>query len=93
MIDIQKILSLPEGKTLEFKKDLSSIKPILKTLVAFANTAGGTLLIGRDDDGAIIGIDDIFEAEEQPGSIPNNGATCIPNQLQKSGFLQAAPLV
>ena len=45
MIDVQKILSLPEGKTLEFKRDLSSMEPILKTLIAFANTAGGTLLI------------------------------------------------
>ena len=47
MSNIQQILSLPEGKTIEFKRDLSSLTPILKTLVAFANTAGGTLLIGR----------------------------------------------
>ena len=32
-----------EGKTLEFKRDLSSPKNLLKTLVAFANTAGGYL--------------------------------------------------
>lgn len=48
---LEKLLSQPEGKTLEFKRDLSSLKPILKTLVAFANTAGGTLLIGRTNDG------------------------------------------
>ncbi|MBA7555523.1 hypothetical protein ES705_48189 [subsurface metagenome] len=36
---IQEILKRPEGKTLEFKRDISSLKPILKTLVAFANTA------------------------------------------------------
>lgn len=53
MIDIQEIITLPEGKTLEFKRDLSSLKPILKTLIAFANTAGGTLIIGRDNDGTI----------------------------------------
>jgi ATP-dependent DNA helicase RecG len=46
MLDIQKIVSLPEGKTVEFKRDLSSLHPILKTLVAFANTAGGILLKG-----------------------------------------------
>jgi hypothetical protein len=33
---------MPEGKTLEFKRDLSSLKNMLKTLVAFANTAGGS---------------------------------------------------
>lgn len=65
MIDIQEIISLPEGKTLEFKQDLSSMKPILKTLIAFANTAGGTLLIGRDNNGKIVGVDNIFDAEEK----------------------------
>lgn len=30
-----------ESKTLEFKRNLSSLSPILKTVVAFANTAGG----------------------------------------------------
>ncbi len=65
MVDIREIASLPEGKTIEFKRDLSSVKPILKTLVAFANTAGGTLLIGKDNDGTIIGVNNIFEAEEK----------------------------
>jgi ATP-dependent DNA helicase RecG len=65
MLDIQEIISSPEGKTLEFKQDLSSVKPILKTLVAFANTAGGTLLIGRNNDGKVIGISDVFDAEEK----------------------------
>ncbi len=65
MIDLRKILFLPEGKTLEFKRDLSSMKSILKTLVAFANTAGGTLIIGREDDGSIVGVDDVFDSEER----------------------------
>lgn len=66
MVDVRDILSLPEGKTLEFKKDLSSMKPILKTLVAFANTAGETLLIGKNEDNVIIiEVDDVFGAEEK----------------------------
>lgn len=65
MIDVMKLLSMDEGKTLEFKRDLSSMEPILKTLIAFANTAGGILIVGRDDDGEIIGIEDVFEAEEK----------------------------
>ena len=36
-------------KTLEFKRDLSSPDMALKTTVAFANTAGSTLLIGVED--------------------------------------------
>lgn len=44
MANIQELAFLPEGKNLEFKRDLSSIKPILKTLIAFANTSGGTII-------------------------------------------------
>jgi predicted HTH transcriptional regulator len=49
-------LSKPEGKTLEFKQDMSSPKGVLKTLVAFANTAGGRLVIGITDDKKVIGL-------------------------------------
>jgi ATP-dependent DNA helicase RecG len=31
------VLRQPEGKTLAFKRDLSSPAPVLRTLVAFAN--------------------------------------------------------
>ncbi len=48
-MDLIEILKHPEGKTLEFKRDLSSPEGALRTLVAFANTAGGTLLIGVED--------------------------------------------
>lgn len=64
-MDIKKVISLPEGKTLEFKRDLTSLGPILKTLVAFSNTAGGILIIGRNDDGAIIGLENILSMEEK----------------------------
>ena len=62
---ITETLTQPESKTLEFKRDLSSLKPILKTLVAFANTAGGLLVIGKEDKGDIVGVDDVEGAEER----------------------------
>lgn len=65
MLSIREIAALPEGKQLECKRDLSSMKPILKTLIAFANTAGGILLIGKDSDGTIVGVSDIFASEEK----------------------------
>jgi len=43
-MNLRELLTAPEGKTLEFKRDISSLPPICKTLVAFANTAGGTLI-------------------------------------------------
>jgi len=50
------LLHTQEGKTLEFKRDLSSPENFIKTLVAFANTAGGIMLIGVEDDHSVIGI-------------------------------------
>ena len=50
------LLLQPEGKTLEFKRDLSSPQNLLKTLVAFANSAGGGLVIGVDDARRVVGV-------------------------------------
>jgi ATP-dependent DNA helicase RecG len=65
MKSIQDILQQPESKTLEFKRDLSSPRPILKTLLAFANTAGGRLIVGIMDDHNIIGVDNPLDEEER----------------------------
>lgn len=43
------LLRQPEGKTLEFKREVAAPTGVLRTLVAFANTAGGTLVIGVED--------------------------------------------
>ena len=67
-MNIDMILTSSEGKTLEFKRDISSLKPIVKTIVAFANTAGGVIVVGRDDNGDIVGVDDPLLAEEQLAS-------------------------
>lgn len=64
-MDLAQLLASPEGKTLEFKRDLSSLAPILRTLVAFANTAGGTLVIGMDDDRTVVGVADPLREEER----------------------------
>lgn len=45
-----------EGTRLEFKRSISAAHRIARTLVAFANTSGGRLLIGVADDGAILGV-------------------------------------
>lgn len=40
-----------EGINLDYKKDFSSPKKIAKTIAAMANTLGGWVIIGVDDDG------------------------------------------
>jgi ATP-dependent DNA helicase RecG len=54
-----------ESKTLEFKRDVSSPDKIIRTVVAFANGAGGTILIGVDDrTRSVRGISDPTATEE-----------------------------
>ena len=62
---IDKFLKDPEGKTLEFKRDLSSSKPLLKSVVAFANTAGGRLIIGINDNQQVVGVERPLDEEER----------------------------
>ena len=63
---IVQLLSMPEGKTLEFKRDLSSPINILKTLVAFANTSGGRLfVVVEDGSGEVLGVESPLNEEER----------------------------
>ncbi|GAB1354169.1 helix-turn-helix domain-containing protein [Erysipelotrichia bacterium] len=62
---IEGLLSQSEGKTLEFKRDLSSPKGLMKTLVAFSNTAGGRVIVGIDDDKRVIGVERPLDEEER----------------------------
>jgi predicted HTH transcriptional regulator len=45
-----------EGGTLEFKRKVAHPEKIVREAVAFANTQGGDLLIGVDDNGSIPGV-------------------------------------
>lgn len=55
----EKLIVDGENENVEFKESVSkSLKPaMLKTLCAFMNTSGGTLLVGVNDDKEIIGVD------------------------------------
>lgn len=58
---IKNLIAEGEGQELDFKYHVSSASKIARTLVAFANTDGGRLLIGVKDNGKIIGV----ESEEE----------------------------
>jgi len=55
-IYIENLISQGEHQQLDFKFEISDSKKIAKTLVAFANTDGGRLLIGVKDNGRIAGV-------------------------------------
>lgn len=69
-MDLTEVLRRPEGKTLEFKRDLSSPQGFIRTVAAFANTAGGTILIGvTDRTREIRGIGDALDLEERAANL------------------------
>jgi len=53
---IQNLIAEGEHQQLDFKFEISDTRRIARTLVAFANTDGGRLLIGVKDNGAIAGM-------------------------------------
>ncbi len=53
---LQQLVAQGEGLQLEFKRKANHPDKIVKEVVAFANTKGGKLLIGVDDDKSIVGL-------------------------------------
>ena len=63
---IDLLLRRHEDKTLEFKRDLSSPDRVIATIVAFANSAGGVVVLGVEDSTrAVTGLEDPTEVEER----------------------------
>lgn len=59
-----------ESKPVEYKRDLSHSQVPLRALVAIANSAGGQLVVGVNDDLSICGFKDPLGQEERlkPGA-------------------------
>ena len=55
-------LAVGEGEHIEFKEKYSS--RVIESLVAFANTTGGRVLIGVDDRGRVVGLPDADKVVE-----------------------------
>lgn len=61
--DLRNLIQTGEGRYLEFKKKTPSVEKIAREISAFANSKGGTILIGVDDHKNITGITAYFEEE------------------------------
>ncbi len=59
--DLKRLIKTGEGTFLEFKRTISSPEKIAREVCAFANTKGGTLLIGVNDNKSLVGVDSFFE--------------------------------
>ena len=73
---IQSLITQGEGSTVEFKEDVP-IQPgkerfgVCKTVAAFANGLGGTILLGVKDDGNIKGVPDEQQTRDAVDAITN----------------------
>jgi len=54
-LNISELLQQSENSSLEFKETVSRPERIAKEIIAFANTQGGTLIIGVSDSGVVKG--------------------------------------
>jgi predicted HTH transcriptional regulator len=94
------MIAAGEGLKLDFKYCISDSRKIARTLSAFANTEGGTLLIGVRDNGAIAGVRDdeeiymietasrLFCKPEIPVTIKHHtieGKTVLEVKVEKGG--------
>jgi predicted HTH transcriptional regulator len=55
--DVTRIIEEGEGFEVEFKRKVTTPEKIARALIAFANTRGGHILFGVDDDGSIVGVE------------------------------------
>jgi len=53
---IEEMIKKGESETVEFKQSLAEASEIIETVCAFANTKGGTIIVGVNDKGEIKGV-------------------------------------
>jgi predicted HTH transcriptional regulator len=54
--DVRQLIRQPESQTLEFKSYTPDVATLSRLLSAFANTNGGTLVVGVKEGGAVVGV-------------------------------------
>jgi len=88
MNKISEIIKQPEGRRLEFKEQLPSNADLARTIVAFANDAGGEFYIGiKNNPREVIGLEEskLIETEEKIINIVHD--QCLPVILPEVSFL------
>jgi len=57
-VDLLRVIAAGEGQEQEFKRLIDNQESVAGEIVAFANSDGGTLYVGVEDDGRIVGVAD-----------------------------------
>ena len=71
-------MTFQESETIELKEIV--VEDIKKEIIAFANSAGGTLYVGVADDGSIVGVD----SPEDRKSTRLNSSHITPSRMPSS---------
>ena len=74
--ELKEIILNGENSYIEFKEEGIKAKDLAEEIVAFANSEGGMILMGVDDDGCIKGVSDTLIEERVMNVCRNN---CIPH--------------
>lgn len=86
-LPVNDLFTLPEGRTLEYKESLPANSDLAKTVVAFANDAGGEIYIGVNDSRDLVGLseDELPRIEEAVSNLIFD--RCYPAVLPDISFL------
>ncbi|REL38772.1 ATP-binding protein [Rhodohalobacter sp. SW132] len=88
--DLKNLVQTGEGRFLEFKRTIPTAEKIAREIAAFANTKGGTILVGVDDNGTIPGIREYFEEEFLLMKAAQD--LCVPEAEIKIELVHAGPV-
>ena len=86
-MDIKKIIQQPEGRRLEFKAELPTNAELARSIIAFANDAGGEFIVGiQDNPREVVGVDEekLIAIEETISNIIHD--QCTPTILPEIIF-------
>lgn len=92
-LEIRQLIAKGEGYHLEFKREDENNNDFAKTIVCFANSDGGKILAGVDDNGKIIGIKDIDKFMLRIDDIAYNLCKPPVTILQETGVIDDTKIV
>lgn len=73
---VKELISIGENQEIEFKAQLTHVKSLGKEIAAFATSNSGTILLGVEDNGTVIGLDNAITDSERKRYIKTVEGIC-----------------
>jgi predicted HTH transcriptional regulator len=95
--ELRSLITRRENESVEFKREAGSTKKanedLCREMAAFANTRGGYLIFGVDDDGTIVGVDQPTKLEERLMNIASERVIPPIDPIYEVHTLEGKPVV